>query len=323
MAEPLNATQHLALVRALADGDWHSGADLSGAFGISRAALAKRIDALDAFGLQVTRRHGTGYRLETPLTLLDAGAIPVPAGWRLSVVPVTGSTNSDLLDGDPEQDPQALLAEYQQGGRGRRGRQWVSPFAHNLMCSVAWSFASWPRDLSCLPLAVGVCVAEALAAQGIEDVQLKWPNDLYAQGRKLGGILLEHRGETGGACRIVIGIGLNVRPFDAGQAPDQPWVAADQLRETPQDRNTLAAALLQQLAGMLADYADRGFAPWRDRWAARDLTRDRVVTVTGPGEPWQGIARGIDAQGALQVEAEGRLKPLHSGEVSVRMEAPT
>ena len=100
-------------------------------------------------------------------------------------------------------------------------------------------------------------------------------------------------------------------------------MAADQLRETPQDRNTLAAALLQQLAGMLADYADRGFAPWRDRWAARDLTRDRVVTVTGPGEPWQGIARGIDAQGALQVEAEGRLKPLHSGEVSVRMEAPT
>lgn len=323
MAEPLNPEQHRALVAALADGQWHSGAELASAFAISRAALAKRVDALDAFGLRVARRHGRGYRLETPLTLLDAEAIRRPVGWRMSLVPVTGSTNSDLLDSDPEQDPQALLAEYQQGGRGRRGRQWVSPFGHNLICSLAWSFASWPRDLSCLPLAVGVCAAQALSEQGIDSVQLKWPNDLYALGRKLGGILLEHRGETGGACRIVIGVGLNVRPFDPAQAPDQPWVAADQLRDTPLDRNALATVLLQRLAAMLTDYADCGFAPWRDRWAARDLTRDRPVTVIGADGPWQGIARGIDAQGALQVEVGGQLKPLHSGEVSVRMAPAT
>ncbi|ULQ45254.1 biotin--[acetyl-CoA-carboxylase] ligase [Flagellatimonas centrodinii] len=322
MAEPLNPGQHRALVGALADGDWHSGADLSETFGISRAALGKRIDALGAFGLQVERRHGTGYRLQTRLDLLDTDAIATPAGWRLELQPVTGSTNSDLLARDAAEDPQALLAEYQQGGRGRRGRQWVSPFGHSLMLSAAWSFPTWPRDLGCLPLAVGVCAAEALAGQGIGEVLLKWPNDLYARGRKLGGILLEHRGETGGACRIVIGIGLNVRPFADGQAPDQPWIAADQLRDTPVDRNALAAALLSQLAAMLAAYADTGFAPWRGRWQARDLTLDRKVNVLGPGAPWQGIARGIDTQGALQVEVDGQLKPLHSGEVSVRMETP-
>lgn len=324
MAQALIESERLKLVDALADGAWHSGEALAETSGISRAALAKRIDKLRDWGLTVEARQGLGYRLAQPLERLDAARIGagLTGPLRFAILSATDSTNTRLLAGDATQDPQALLAEYQTAGRGRRGREWRSPFAANLYLSLAWSFASWPRSLSALPLAVGVLCAQALRASGVEGVGIKWPNDLYVQGRKLGGILIEHRGEAGGACRVVIGIGINVA-MSAAQAAgiDQPWITLDEALGGAGhvSRNALAIELLNRLADGIARFEQLGFPAFAADWSACDLACGQPVRVLQDGRELQGIGRGVDEQGALIVEALGQVHTLHSGEISLRL----
>ncbi|MGH8456418.1 MAG: biotin--[acetyl-CoA-carboxylase] ligase [Stenotrophobium sp.] len=325
MAVALNESDFLQLVDAIADGQWHSGEDLAVNAGITRAALAKRMEKLRDWQLDVQARHGLGYRLAVPLQRLDAAQIQIAVpGLRVSVATVTDSTNAQLLAADASHDPQVLLAEFQTAGRGRRGRNWVSPFGANLYLSLAWSFPQWPRQLTALPLAVGVACARALRAAGLADVRLKWPNDLYVDGRKLGGILIEHRAEAGGPCRVVIGIGINVA-MSGTQAQDvtQSWISLDSALATrghvPASRNTLAAGLLRQLEQTVSAFERFGFESCAADWAALDLTRDQAVVVLGQGRDMNGIARGVDEQGALIVEVLGQFQTVHSGEVSLRL----
>jgi len=231
MAATLDSAELLALVDALADGAWHSGERLAERARITRAALAKRIAKLEAWGLEVEARIGLGYRLPRPIERLDPTAIRklLPAATRqqlraVEVLALTDSTNQRLLESRSEDDPRALLAERQTAGRGRRGRDWQSPFGANLYLSISWSFAHWPAQLTVLPIAIGVACVRALAAQGIEGISLKWPNDLLVDGKKLGGILIEQRGEGGGACRAIVGVGINVSMQDA-RGITQPWTS--------------------------------------------------------------------------------------------------
>lgn len=309
----------LALTDALADGQWHSGETLAQAAGISRAALAKRMDKLRDWQLDVEARQGLGYRLAAPLERLRVARIA--SRMPVLVLAATDSTNTRLMEADSADDPQALLAEFQSAGRGRRGRAWRSPFGANLYLSLAWSFAAWPRDLPALSLAVGVACARALRrVVPAVALGLKWPNDLYVQGRKLGGILIEHRGEAGGNCRVVIGIGINVA-MRAAQAEtiDQPWISLNEAAGNTVSRNVLASALLDELQQLLESYAESGFAACADEWAALDLTRDREVSVKLADDEFSGIGAGIHADGALRVLAEGRLHLLHAGDVSLRL----
>lgn len=324
MAQALIESERLKLVDALADGQWHSGETLAEASGITRAALAKRIEKLRDWGLEVEARQGLGYRLPQALERLDAARIRAALAppLRFDILAATDSTNTRLLEADPAQDPQALLAEYQTAGRGRRGRQWRSPFAANLYLSLAWSFGSWPRGLSALPLVVGVLCAQALQETGVSDVGLKWPNDLYVRGRKLGGILVEHRGEAGGSCRVVIGIGINVA-MSAAQAEgiEQAWITlAEALGAArPPSRNALAAQLLGRLADGVARFEREGFDAFAADWRRYDLAEGQPVRVLQAGGELQGIGRGVDAQGALVVEVMGQYQTLHSGEISLRL----
>ncbi len=312
------------LIDTLADGAWHSGEALAAASGVTRAAVAKRVEKLRELGLDVEARQGLGYRLSRPLERLrQPGLQAALPGLRVSVVDSIDSTNKQLLEAPASDDPQFLFAEFQTAGRGRRGRAWRSPFGANLYVSLGWSFAAWPPQLTALPLAVGVACARAVQAQGLSDVQLKWPNDLYAAGRKLGGILIEHRGEAGGACRVVIGIGLNVAMSGAqADGIDQPWIALDEALAAQggasASRNALAASLMRELVDMLQGFEREGFEPYRQAWLGYDLTRDRAVRLTGT-PTFDGIARGIDAGGALVVEAEGERRIVHSGDVSLRL----
>ena len=320
MAQSLSEDELLALLDALADGGWHSGEDLAARSHITRAALSKRIEKLRDWQLEIESRHGLGYRLAAPLERLDAARIrkSLPRKLNLQVLAVTDSTNTRLLEAGGGADPQALLAEFQTGGRGRRGRQWISPFGANLYLSFAWSFAQWPAQLTALPLAVGVACARVLNASGAA-AGIKWPNDLWVQRRKLGGILIEHRGETGGPCRVVIGIGLNVamRAAQAGGIA-QPWISLQEATGQAISRNDLAAALLTQLQASLAQFEQEGFAPFLADWQRYDLTANQRVRVEAT-EPWEGIACGIDASGGLIVESDGRRQIVHSGEVSLRL----
>jgi len=316
----------LQLLDALADGALHSGEALAQRFGVTRAALGKRATLLRDWGVDVIARPGAGYQLAEPFERLDAAriehALPRDARLPVTVLTTTDSTNTQLLAADAARDPQALLAERQTAGRGRRGRGWVSPFGSNLYLSLAWSFPSWPARITTLPLAVAVAVARVLDVAGLPPVGIKWPNDLHVEGRKLAGMLIEPRGEAGGACRVVIGVGLNVS-MRAPQAAavTQPWISlaealAAQGRPAP-SRNALAAALLAELTSALQHFTAHGFAPFAAEWKRRDVLAGRAVSVEGT-PTLAGRACGVDADGGLVVEtASGRVS-VHAGEVSVR-----
>lgn len=330
MTRALEDAELLPLLDALADADWHSGEGLAAAAGISRAALAKRIDRLLDWQLEIEARAGLGYRLAQPLQRLDAAVIraglSASAQMLLNTVAVAlrvDSTNQRLLDSGAAQDPQALFAEAQTAGRGRRGRAWRSPFGANLYLSLGWSFKIWPPQLGTLPLVVGVACARALAKIGIANVGLKWPNDLRIGNAKLGGILIEQRGEFGGACRVVAGVGINFA-MSAAQAGviEQEWTTVQAaLGGITCSRNMLAVALLNELLLALTAFEQRGFSPFRGEWSALDLSAGREVRIEGPGQTLIGRACGIDESGALIVDVAGQRHFVHAGEVSLRLPA--
>lgn len=268
-----------ALVRRLADGDFVSGETLGADMGISRAAIWKQLQQLQEYGLDVESVKGRGYRIPGGLDLLDKMAITDELGPQsraclaaLHLEPVLGSTNSWLLRqlaAGSVAPGTACLAEQQSQGRGRRGRAWISPFGCNLYCSLGWEFEQGVAALEGLSLAVGVAAVAALEKLGLTGVNLKWPNDLLWQGRKLGGVLLEISGDASGLCQVVIGIGLNVSmPEPLAASIDQPWVNLAEIAGGGglPSRSRVAGMLLDEIILMLCQFQQQGFAPFHGRW---------------------------------------------------------
>jgi BirA family biotin operon repressor/biotin-[acetyl-CoA-carboxylase] ligase len=318
------------LLKLLADGALHSGEELAGALSISRAAVWKRLRQLEPWGIALEARPGSGYRLEAPLDLLDAAEIrrqlPQSAAEllrRLEVLDAIESTNDRLLvAGEPPPGRfDACLAEFQSAGRGRRGRRWVAPFASGLCLSVGWSYREVPAALGALSLAAGVGALRALRRFGFSDLSLKWPNDIVSADAKLGGILIDHRGEAAGPAWVVVGIGINVRlPRAAREALAASGVDAVDLAGlgTPPARSHLAAVLIAELEQALVEFGARGMAAFEDEWRGADALAGRPVRVLQGGQSLEGLARGVDGDGALLLEIDGGRQRILSGEVSVR-----
>lgn len=310
----------LKLVAALADGEFHSGEQLGDVLGMSRAAINKHMQTLKSWGLDVYTVTGKGYSLPGPIQLLDEAAILARLHQsNLAIIPVIDSTNQYLLDRLSElQSGDACIAEYQQAGRGRRGRQWFSPFGANLYMSMYWRLEQGPAAAMGLSLVIGIIIAEVLQALGAPDVRVKWPNDLYLKDRKLAGILVELTGKTGDAAQIVMGAGINLamRSADATQI-NQGWI---NLQEAGIEinRNELAATLINSLREALALFEQEGLAPFIGRWAALDNFIDRPVKLIMGDREVYGIARGVDKQGGLLLEQEGEIKSWMGGEISLR-----
>jgi BirA family biotin operon repressor/biotin-[acetyl-CoA-carboxylase] ligase len=315
------------LLAALAAGPT-SGEALAARLGISRSAVHKRIESLREAGIGVDAQAGRGYELRAPCDLLDAEAIRArltePARALLATLEVewiVDSSNSVLLRREGVADgAEALLVEGQSGGRGRRGREWRSPLASNLYLSLARRYAGGLARFGGLSLAAGVAVAEALHSLDVA-VQLKWPNDLVVDGRKLGGLLVEGGGEHAGPARAVVGLGLNVcMPQAFARDIDQPW--ADLATVAPAaaaSRNALAATVLSWLLPALEQFDRDGLAPFRERYAAFDVLRDREIAVLGAGDSMQGVALGLADDGGLRLQLpNGEVRTVHAGEVSVR-----
>lgn len=318
------------LLELLSDGHFHSGTELGEKLGISRTAIWKHIKVLEMdYALDVQAVQGKGYRLAKAIDLLDEQAIlreVTPAAQTLltylQLKPVVDSTSHFLMQQELEGygTAQVVLAEMQTAGRGRRGRTWVSPFAQNMYLSLLWGFENASVNLSGLSLAVGVAVEKALTNMGIEDVKLKWPNDIYWQGRKLGGILLELKGEAGGPCAVVVGIGINVdMSQQAANDIDQAWIDLNSITGQSTSRNQLAAQLLSELLPAMQLYAQQGLQPFIARWQQNDMLKDKPVSLLLPRQQRTGIARGIDEQGALLFESDGVVETIYAGEVSLRL----
>ena len=305
-----------------------SGDALAGRFGVTRAAVWKRVQSLREAGVAISAVAGRGYALAQPLDLLDVPGIraalsPAAAGAlaRLEVAWSLDSTNAELLRREPPAEgAEVLLAERQTAGRGRRGRIWSSPLAANIYLSLSRRYAGGLARLGGLSLASGVAVADALNALGATDVQLKWPNDIVADGRKLGGLLVEGSGEPAGVARAVVGLGLNVHmPLGRAGGIDQPWTDLASLLGVVPPRSALVAHLLEYLLPALDLFDREGLAPFLPGYARHDALYGRTVSVlAGDGSARAGTALGVAEDGALRVEMEGTERRLHSGEVSVR-----
>ncbi|MCX8959457.1 bifunctional biotin--[acetyl-CoA-carboxylase] ligase/biotin operon repressor BirA [Erwinia psidii] len=313
-------TVPLALIGLLADGEFHSGEQLGEKLGMSRAAINKHIQTLKDWGIDIFTVVGKGYSLPAPIQLLNEKTIADQlTDGRLAVIPVIDSTNQYLLERmDQLQPGDACVAEYQQAGRGRRGRQWFSPFGSNLYLSMYWRLEDGPVAAMGLSLVIGIVTAEVLQNLGASDVRVKWPNDLYLQDRKLAGILVELTGKTGDAAHIVIGTGINL----AMRSPDpaivnQGWINLQEAGVRI-DRNTLAASLVNNMRQSLALFERDGLAPFIARWKKLDNFINRPVKLLIGDREIPGIARGIDRQGGLLLEQDGIVKSWVGGEISLR-----
>ncbi|MFB6328875.1 biotin--[acetyl-CoA-carboxylase] synthetase [Pantoea deleyi] len=310
----------LKLVDILSDGEFHSGEQLGETLGMSRAAINKHIQTLKSWGLDVFTVTGKGYSLSAPIQLLDEQLIlSLVKQGNVSVIPVIDSTNQYLLERMNElASGAACIAEYQQAGRGRRGRQWFSPFGANLYMSMYWRLEQGPAAAMGLSLVIGIIMAETLRSSGASDVRVKWPNDIYLNDRKLAGILVELTGKTGDAAQIVMGAGINLamRSADAAQI-NQGWINLQEAGVTV-NRNELAARLINSLRDALPLFEQEGLTPFIERWAALDNFINRPVKLLIGEREVHGIARGVDSQGGLLLEQEGEIKSWVGGEISLR-----
>jgi BirA family transcriptional regulator, biotin operon repressor / biotin---[acetyl-CoA-carboxylase] ligase len=318
------------LLRLLADGERHSGEALAGALAISRAAVWKRLRQLRNWGVELEAQPGRGYRLSAPIEFLDAArirtALPLAAADRLRHLEVheeLASTSDHLLKGAdlPAGQFDACLAEFQAAGRGRRGRRWLAPFGSGLCLSVNWQFRDAPATLGALSLAAGVAALRALRRLDMPRLALKWPNDVVHGDGKVGGILVDLRGEAAGPAYVVVGVGINLRlPQSLRSTLRKEGVDAIDLATLgePPSRNDLAAALIGELALALEEFGERGLRAFAEEWREADTLDGRPVRVLLGGDTFDGLARGVDEDGALLLETGGSRRRIVSGEVSVR-----
>lgn len=313
-------TVPLTLISILSDGEFHSGEQLGEQLGMSRAAINKHIQTLRDWGVDVFTVPGKGYSLPEPIQLLNEEFIRRSINdGAVTILPVIDSTNQYLLDrlatlhsGD------ACVAEYQQAGRGRRGRKWFSPFGANLYLSMYWRLEQGPAAAIGLSLVIGIVMAEVLQSLGADKVRVKWPNDLYLLDRKLAGILVELTGKTGDAAQIVIGAGINLAMRRVeNDVINQGWINLQEAGIAI-DRNTLAVRLIKELRAALVLFEQEGLAPYLSRWEKLDNFIHRPVKLIIGEKEIFGTSRGIDTQGALLLEQDGVIKPWMGGEISLR-----
>ncbi|MFZ4969126.1 bifunctional biotin--[acetyl-CoA-carboxylase] ligase/biotin operon repressor BirA [Pseudomonas gingeri] len=314
----------LTLLKLLKDGRFHSGEALGAALGVSRSAVWKQLQQLEAeLGLSIHKVRGRGYQLASPLVLLDQQAIAAARSsptWPVHVYESIDSTNAEALRLVERAAPApfVVVAERQTAGRGRRGRQWVSPFAENIYYSLLLRVDGGMRQLEGLSLVVGLAVLHALRELGIPGAGLKWPNDVLVGGRKIAGILLELVGDPADVCHVVLGIGINVNMQVADQV-DQQWTSARLETGRAVDRNQVIASLSEKLQDYLQRHQASGFSAIQAEWEQNHLWQGREVSLVAGANVIDGTVLGIDQQGALRLKVAGVEKVFSGGELSLRL----
>jgi BirA family biotin operon repressor/biotin-[acetyl-CoA-carboxylase] ligase len=314
------------LIKKLVKGDFLSGQALGDELGVSRAAISKHIAALQEMGFDIFSVTGKGYRLAEPIELLSEEKIvsyieQSNTVAKVEVHNVIDSTNSYLMRRLPNQNVpgQVCIAEYQSAGRGRRGRQWISPFGSHIYMSMYWALEQGMSAAMGLSVVAALAVSDAIKTLYNTEVELKWPNDIYYNGVKLAGILIDLEGQAMEPCHCVIGIGLNINmPSKSAELVDQPWTDLSSAIGVEIDRNVLAANIISALIKRLTVHGQTGISTMIAQWQAQDFYLNKPVTLITGNNNTRGICRGINTQGALLLEVNGKVSPVYGGEVSLR-----
>ena len=320
----------LIVLNMLANGDFQSGELIGQKLGISRMAVSKAIKGLNERGINITSVPGKGYRLEGPLQLLDKDAIRARldtggySDFQIDILHDIDSTSDYLLQQSRVRDVNrtVCLAENQNSGRGRRHRQWHASPYRNITLSIGWRFEDGMSALSGLGIAAGITIAKTLHEAGLDrNIGLKWPNDIIWKESKLGGLLIDVRGEHDGPCLVVLGLGLNLSlSVQDQQAIDQACTSLEQISGIVVDRNALVADMIHALANLFEGYSASGFDSFHHLWTDYDRLHGREVNVIRGEKIFTGLAMGIDEFGALLVdEGKGSFSRFLSGDVSLRL----
>ncbi len=321
-------TQMMRVLRELSAARFRSGEEIAQRLSLSRATVHNVLAEARALGLELHSVTGRGYRLVEPVVWLDEEVLQAalgPRGFGIRVADQVDSTNARLLQQAREglAHKQALVAEWQQAGRGRRGRSWQAVPGGALLFSVLWRFDRPIAALSGLSLVVGLALVRALRGMGLAEAEMKWPNDILWRGRKLAGLLIELEGDMLSPGSAVIGLGLNIRLPDAMKGSiDQP--VADLFEALGEiDRNRILTAILVALDSTLVEFELGGFSDLKAEWQRAHAYQGQAVRVLrgsteAPGEVLHGVVHGVDNQGALLLDTPQGRMTLHSGEVTVR-----
>ena len=257
--------------------------------------LAEDLQQFRDAGLNIIET-AQGYRLVPQLPLLNSLQISTALSpYQVHYQPVMSSTNEWILQNIPNLNKGDLcLTEYQTAGRGRRGRQWLSPFAGQMIFSFYWTFD--PRkSIEGLSLVIGLAIAEVL------NVQVKWPNDILFDGRKLGGVLVEIANHKNGLLNLVIGVGINVS-LPTQTEISQPYAQLSEM-DPAIDRQTLFPTLIQHLYARLERFEKEGInAEFQQAWQNHNAFFNSEVNVITEQRVISGIEQGIDERGYLRVQ---------------------
>jgi len=326
---PHRIKQHILETLRAAQGGWVTGETLREPFGVSRVAISKQIRGLKDRGYLIESVTRKGHRLlAEPDDLSPEILYPMLAGTRFANgtirrLDVTGSTNDDAkeLAQAGAVEGSLVLAEFQEKGRGRRGRSWFCRQGESILASMVLRPPLGPAKCGLLPLLTAVAIREALTALGVEGVGIKWPNDILVRGRKLAGILCEINTDFDRVSYAVVGFGLNVHTTPDA-FPEEVRDIACSLRDVTgkvwRRRDVLAEILRRMHLLLDALWAERTEVIL-EKWRAGNVTLGHTVRVAMPdGTVLSGVAEDLDETGALRLrEADGGLRTLSSGEISL------
>lgn len=305
------------LLKRLACAPHHNRVALAAHFDVSDEVLGQWLGELSAQGVAVSCA-GTVVALQTDIDWLDLGCVKQHSKqpFKVELSLETESTNADLQHRGSQAciHQLALTTEHQRAGRGRLGRVWQSPIAQNIALSVGWQFNRSAMSLEGLSLAVGAALAQALERSFGVSLSLKWPNDLYLNDCKCGGILVDVSGDLTQSCTVIVGVGLNVAiTRQAGDTIDQPWAALSSMIEGDVSRSAILGVMLDALSAALQSYETGGFEQWRASFSARDWLAGQAVIIEG-GTEMTGRAAGVNSEGAMLVQTAEGVLPIYAGE---------
>ena len=320
------------ILRLLTDGKFHSGEDIAQQLKVSRATVWNALQAAEKLGVEIFSVRGRGYKLPQAVTLLDEQAVLNAIGehrawFNLEIHDHLESTNSYMMKklSGGQSHASCVAANLQSNGRGRRGRSWQAGLGASLTFSLLWRFQCGASALSGLSLAVGVALIRALHSFGIDQAQLKWPNDVLIVANnqppeKLAGILIELQGDMEGPSAAVIGVGINLNlPTKIKERIDQPATDIASVVTSNINPNELLGVILKNLADVLSHFEQQGFTSLRDEWTKHHAYHQQPVKMLHPdGRETFGTVNGVADDGILLINTALGEQRFSSGEISLR-----
>ncbi|MCF6767099.1 biotin--[acetyl-CoA-carboxylase] ligase [Thiotrichales bacterium 19S11-10] len=316
----------IQLCKLLSDLKVHDGNQIGERLHVSRTAIWKHIKKLKSYHVDINSIQSKGYQLQSPLLLLDPDYIKTNLSKEVSVglFETLDSTNDYLLYNKKDNLPHICLAEMQTKGKGRFNKPWFAPFGENVYLSIAVKPNIDLSDIGGFALAVGLGICSSIESivNLPKKLSLKWPNDIFYNGKKLGGILIETQAEANGNLYLVIGIGININMLNTKKTDhhiNQAWTSIREITSTYQDRNPLIANIINHTLSLITQYETSGLFPLLDQWRQRDMLYENKIEIISGKQNYQGTAQGINAQGHLILKLDDQsTKVFASGEASIK-----